>query len=225
MIKNWEKLPEYNFNQELNRKELIGGSLENAELQSFEVNGRIKEGFPDILIQDFVFKKIQIKYAFFLWGGAHFKNVVFDSIKNIELYIAPFNVLDNVVIKGSRLKRLIVNPFTSTMADVSKPWTVKENESIDCMLDISELNAKEVDIRGIPHKKMKWNPEKHVVYLENANEKLDLKKLNFYSRDAFRYAGSYPGDCYVVSYPHPKDKDYAELVDEIAMLREIGVAL
>jgi len=158
-------------------------------------------------------------------------DVVIDGLKTHGLRQAWGAVFKHVTLKG-KIGRLMISPLISpALATPQEQRTFDEANSdyyseIDWALDIREAEVEELDIRRVPAKLIRRDPESQVVItrqkaLEGTWRQLDLKETYWASAiEGFLKEG----DPDLVLVAGRRDRQFRHLVAGLKTLREAGVA-
>jgi hypothetical protein len=164
-------------------------------------------------------------------NAAIVEDVIVDGLKTSDLFQSWGAVYKHVLLKGN-IGRIMISPVVAT--GMAKPKeqaafdeaNAKYYETIDWALDISEARFYECDIRRVPARLIRREPETQVVVkrekaLLGEWKKLDLSKT-YWSVwiDLFLKDGD-PDIVLVAPKRHPKFSDW---LDGLKMLRDAGVA-
>ncbi len=226
MITNWTDLPQTQFDEQENMFTLENCVIQNEEFDEL-VFVRGKSSHPSMTVRNVVFRNIKVDRLFWIMGICKLENVVFENIRHLEVEISPHNVFKNVVFKGKGLKRLLLRPQLDQGFQIDD-WIKAEWEKTDVLVDISELECPEVEVRGIPLDKVRVNPELYCKFDGEAFANLDLSAYppecdfddwKMVSRSLVRTGALQE----VVCLPNKKSKYYDIEMEEVAILREAGV--
>ncbi|MES2161414.1 MAG: hypothetical protein V4476_09695 [Pseudomonadota bacterium] len=222
----------------------LGGGLRNTgprELVNAHFNGESLErlligpgALPDSVVsmRNCSFSKCSIKEVFLIHGGVILDNVVFDSLRFPDMAtISAQTVFNRVVFKGKmKGSGLWVKPLQfadPAMRPIYDQWASDAWSSIDWMLDISELETKEVEIVGLPASKLRWNPERHVVVKREWVSSDAWKELNFpfssFWRQRVKRLDAFNVTEGLYSLPLPEEKIYLQAKEDMSRLIECGL--
>jgi hypothetical protein len=159
------------------------------------------------------------------------EDVILDGLKTSDLFQCWGAVFKHVVLKGN-VGRVMISPIIA--AGMAKPKdqstfdeaNTRYYESVDWALDISEARFYECDIRRVPARLIRRDPETQVVVTREkallGNWKdLDLSKtywkgwIEHFLRD---------GDSDVVLVAPKRHPKYQDWLEGLKMLRDAGVA-
>jgi len=159
------------------------------------------------------------------------EDVLVEGLKTVNLLQTWGAVFRRVVFRG-KIDRVMFSPFVKPMereGDMQRSFEKANAEfyrDTDWALDISEAQFKECDIRGMPAKLIRRDPETQVVVtrekaIQGKWRQLDLSKtwwgtaLQFFIED---------GEPDVVLVAPKRHKKYKALLDGLKLLRDHGVA-
>lgn len=189
---------------------------------------------PNALVsmEDSVFSKCKIKGEFRVAPGVMLKNVLFDNVWSSDgLTVSTQAVLDQVVVKGGRGgSGLWIKPSEFVEAQIRdryEQWAHEASQSVEWMIDFSELDGNEVEVVGLPASKLRWNMDRHILIesqwtKSEAWKALDLPITSFWRMRLKRLElfGAAEG---VYSIPNQSDKKYAQFKDEMSRLIAAGL--
>jgi hypothetical protein len=168
-------------------------------------------------------------------GPAVIENVIVDGFETAELFIVWGALFKEVVIRG-KCGKLKINHWihhTERSEAIQGPFDVARRgfyESVDWALDIREARFKEFEVRGIPARLIRRDPESQlVVTRERASQygwRERLSKSNQlwpFMIDLFLSDGD--EDIILVAPLSAPKKKREKLLQELGELRDAGVAL
>jgi hypothetical protein len=127
----------------------------------------------------------------------------------------------HVVLKG-KFDKWFVRPTSHAQMDAEKYYA-----SVDWALDLREAEFKEIDLRGIPVKLLRRDPEVQViVYGKDAARVPGWKDLPYstWSTAIERVTGEDAARTHVVLIPAKRGKGYAEQIASAKKLHALGLA-
>lgn len=164
-------------------------------------------------------------------AGVALRRVVFEDVTASDgLVISANAFLDRVVMKGRRNSGgLWIKPDEVTdpaLALRYKEWLRVASEGVDCMLDISEFDAPEISVMGLPLSKVVINKERHVVIRRSWRKAVDWAGLGIGPTSFWRirigYIDGFDVDEGVFGLPSASHKNYATVMGELSALRRLG---
>ena len=159
------------------------------------------------------------------------EDVTVDGLKTHGLRQSWAAVFKHVTLKG-KIGRLMFSPYVSPgFATLNQQRAFDEaNEqyysTVDWALDIREVEIEELDIRRVPARLVRRDPEDQVVItrekaMQGAWRELDLEKTHWaYSMELLLEEG----DPDMVLVAGKRDRNYRNLVKGLNALRDAGVA-
>jgi hypothetical protein len=160
------------------------------------------------------------------------ENVLIDGLNtNGQLLQSWGSAFKNVTLKGP-IDRLMLSPTvvpTDPDSPVNKAFARANAEyysGVDWALDISQAEAKELDLRGIPARLIRRDPETQVVVkadkaIRNRFHKLDFGETPWYFGIKFMLER---GEADVVLVAPKGSPKFKSLLASLNMLREAGIA-
>jgi hypothetical protein len=162
--------------------------------------------------------------------SAVLKNVIVDGLQTDGLLQTWGVAFSNVILKG-KLGRLMISPkfFPGIVKPEIQQAYIESNMEfytrIDWALDISEAKFMECDIRGIPSKLIRRDPESQVVIsrekaIEGGWRKIDLSHTYWPTAIELFLNRNEPDRVLVAPKAHPR---YWHLLDGLKKLREAKI--
>lgn len=160
------------------------------------------------------------------------EDVIVDGLKtNGQLLQVWGAVFKNVIIKG-KIDRLMISPIvvlTDPASPVNKAFVRANSEyysAVDWALDISQVEAKELEIQGVPARLIRRDPETQVVVTADKAIKKGFDKLDF-GKTHWKFSIQFMierGESDIVLVAPKKNPKFQMLLDGLQMLREAGIA-
>lgn len=170
-------------------------------------------------------------------GPAIIEDVLVDGLKtNSQLLQMWGAVFKHVTIKG-KVDRLMFSPFANPSepeGDVNRTFARANAEyykTVDWALDISEVEVQEIDIRGIPARLVRRDPETQIVVTRQKAMKLqsEYRKITFPKvapldgyLDLFLGRNDEPDRIFIA--PRARKTKMKDWLEAFRLLREVGVA-
>jgi hypothetical protein len=159
------------------------------------------------------------------------EEVIVDGLKTSDLFQCWGTVFNHTIIKGN-IGRIMISPLIATAMAKPKEQAAfdeanaKYYATVDWALDISEARFSECDIRRVPARLIRRDPDTQVVVTREKAllgewKKLDLSKT--YWATTIQYLASH-GDPDMVLVAPKRHSKYQEMLDGLKMLRDAGVA-
>ena len=162
------------------------------------------------------------------------ENVLVDGFETDRLFQAWAAVFKHVTLAG-KIGRLMfsgilcpISSVTSSMQRAFAEANAAYYANVDWALDISRAEFRECDIRGIPARLIRRDPETQTVVTrakaaEGRWRELDLSKTHWQTAIDFLLTER-PNDPDVVLVAPKRARDFRDLMDGIRLLRREGVA-
>jgi hypothetical protein len=205
--------------------------VEDLELRHCSANGCVLSTATDVVNRAIVRRvhATQLSVSGCLVSGVVFDDCTLNGLATNDLQILDACAFRHVTVRG-RLGRVMVSHLPLSRAPQIADAFVAANhrfyESVDWALDISELEAKEFDLRGIPSRLIRRDPATQVVFRREhvaarSWESLDLHgtALRAFMDNLLHYG--WPDAVFVTPVLDPR-RD--RILEALAKLREIGVA-
>lgn len=192
---------------------------------------------PDsvVRLKDCSFVKCEVQGAFLIYSGCELDTVTFDNVKHADMItMSCHSIFKHVTFKGvMKSGGLWIKPLDTSNPNrlrLCEEWTAKAWETIDWMLDISDFDAKEIEIVGIPATKVRINPERQIVVRREwgdseAWKELKLPVLSFWGQRLLRVRKVFNVPDGVYSLPRPKDKIFEQAMHELKLLTDAGIVI
>jgi hypothetical protein len=161
------------------------------------------------------------------------EDVVLDGLESKGQLFQTWGAVFNRVILRGKLDRIMISPFIGAglaSAEVQSAFDTANFEyykNVSWALDISEAEFKELDIRGLPSRLVRRDPETQIVVTRHKAEQgawreLPLEKINFWNVTFDLLLKSKDPDVILMAPKrHPRFKTY---LDDLVLLRKEGIA-
>ena len=164
-------------------------------------------------------------------NAAIVEDVLVDGFKTNGLFQAWGAVFRHVTFRG-KIGRVMFSPAVATgMATAAQQLAFDEaNEAyyatVDWALDVSEAEFEEIDIRGIPARLVRRDPETQVVVTRERALAGRWRELDLSKTDWAGWIDLFLKDAYLdlVLVAPKRDPRYRDLLEGLKMLRDAGVA-
>ena len=159
------------------------------------------------------------------------EDVLVDGFKTNGLFQTWGAVFKHVTLRG-KIERVMISPYVAPSIATEKQQRAFDEANaayyagVDWALDISEAEFEEIDIRRVPARLIRRDPETQVVVtreraMEGGWRNLDLSKTDWAGYiDLFLK----DGDAELVLAAPKRDRKYRDHLDGLKMLRDAGVA-
>lgn len=165
-------------------------------------------------------------------GPAIFEDVLIEGLgTDGQLLQAWGAAFKHVILRGA-IDRLMLSPavvLTDPGSAVNESFRV-DNASyygeVDWALDISQVEAKELEIQGVPARLIRRDPETQVMVTAKKAVELSFDKLNF-GRSHWGFSIQFMlerGEHDIVLVAPKRSPKFKTLLDGLRMLREAGIA-
>ena len=160
------------------------------------------------------------------------EDVVVDGLKTSALHQSWGAVFKHVILRG-KIGRLMFSPLISPLQDDPEAQRALDEanaryyEGVDWALDISEADAQELDLRGVPGSLIRRDPETQVLVTRKAAMTGEWRNLKQVMDCEFRVAIEFmleDGRQDVVLAAPRRDRDFKQLMGAIEELRAAGIA-
>jgi len=162
-------------------------------------------------------------------GTAIIEDVMIDNLRTSGLIQIFGSVFHHVVLKGSIGRIMITNGPVWNLSDEKMTAFLRENEEyyskVDWALDISEAEFIECDLRGIPAKLIKRDPDTQMVITREKALKGKWKNISFRDGLYLTAIGMFldrEEDDNILIAPK-RARNFADLLYDLNLLREAGI--
>ena len=208
--------------------EINDHNFENEVFSNFDIRPKLPlQG--KVILRNLTFKECSIQNSGFLIGaGVSLENVLFQDLNSqTEIMISTNAHLQNVIFKGKYKGDVSIKPSEDGLFDQSLYDEIIKNreKSIDRILDISNLEAKSIEIYGIPLNKVKINTQLHVrvkVEWEHLPIWEELDEDGFFV-DAICDLKFIEVNEAIINFPSKKSAEYKLAIQEYSFLKKNGL--
>ncbi|MGE3375228.1 MAG: hypothetical protein AB7O37_16920 [Vicinamibacteria bacterium] len=159
------------------------------------------------------------------------EDVLVDGFKTNGLFQTWGAVFKHVTLRG-KIGRVMISPCVATAQATAQQQRAFDEANaayyagVDWALDISEAEVEELDIRGVPARLIRRDPDSQVVVtreraMRGEWRRLDLSKTYWGTGIEFLLER---GDPDVVLVAPKRNRKYRDLIDGLKVLRDAGVA-
>jgi hypothetical protein len=160
------------------------------------------------------------------------EDVEIEGLRTRNLMACWGTVFRHVVLRG-RIGRIMINPAIATGAATPEEQRTFDEANavyygrVDWALDISNAEFQEADIRGIPARLIRRDPETQAVVtrqkaIEERWRELDLSKT--WWPTSIQFLLNRPHDPDVILVAPKRHRRYRDLLEGLKLLREAGIA-
>ncbi|KPC52543.1 hypothetical protein [Amantichitinum ursilacus] len=212
-------------------RKLSGAHFDRERIETFLVGpGRPPES--TVIIENCTFTQCVIDGVFLIAPGTLVSNTIFDRVRSADsMTISSEAILSEVVVKGGRTSTgLWVKPWQFNDVkdgEAVRRWAESTRDIIPLMLDFYEFEGKHVEVLGLPLRKLRWNPERHVGLTTERFSNFAWDAAQF-PRDSFwrlcvKRLQTFKVSEGVFALPRANDKRYEQAMREMSVLAQAGL--